>query len=137
MYTNEFPVVPYGMRSTASGVFVGTPGLLTDAYNHEKVILYVGRTSAFPSYSDRGPTLNVRIEMATNSMNGMHDLPAVLATTLPVDFGRQPSTALGYFLDITDIAIGRMSITADLVSGVSGATARATYAVTVVGKGST
>ena len=137
MYTNEFQVVPYGMRATASGLYAGTPGVLHEAYDHNKVMLYVGRASAFPSYSDRGPNLNVRVEMTVAKLRGLHDLPAAIATAFSIDFGNEPSTARAYTVDITDWALGRMAITANLEEGVGGATARATYAITVVGKGST
>jgi hypothetical protein len=136
MYRNEFDVVPYALRSTPSGTLVGTAGVIQEAGDHNELYLFVGRASAFPSYSDRGPTLNVRVELPAAKFKAWEtNIPGVTATSFAIDFGAEPSTAKGYWVDILPWALGRIAVTADLAEGVGGATARATYAITVVGRG--
>jgi hypothetical protein len=134
MYRNIFEVVPYGMRSTSSGLKVGTPGVVADAGEHNQVLLYIGKASAFPSYTNRGPSLNVIVWAPIAKVLTYTNIPGAIATSFSVDFGSQPSTARSYTVDITNWALGRIAVQANL-QGDAGATARATYALTVVGKG--
>ena len=136
MYRNEFLVVPWALRSTPSGVLAGTSGVVPNAGEHNELYLYVARGSAFPSYSDRGPDLDVRVEIPPFNMIGAQDVaPAMIATSFSIDFGSEPSTAKGYWVDITPWALGRIAVIANLSEGGGGATARATYAITVIGRG--
>lgn len=138
MYKNNFVVSPYGMRSTASGAptgfKVGTPLVIDGAGLHQTLYLRVDKASSFPKYSDRGPNLIVNIWSAMGQVDG-YGAPAILATSISIDFGLVPSTARPYTYDITQYALGRLTVRADLQAGANPATARATYAVVVVGKG--
>ena len=135
MYRNEFQVVPYAMRSTPGGILSGTPGVVQEAGHHNELYLFVGKASSFPSYSNRGPTLDVRVDLPAAKLEAWDtDIPGVTATSFAVDFAAEPSTAKGYWVDIGPWALGRIAVTANLDAGASN-TARATYAITLVGRG--
>lgn len=131
MHKNNFVYVPLGLRSTASGTKAGT-AVGWDIGEPARSFLLVGVASAFPNYTSRGPTLNLYV------YNNLHkpDLFGIrggVSTVLAFNCNYWPSTSKAWTTEITQYALGRVGILANLV-GASGATARATYAVTVVNR---
>ncbi len=137
MYRNEFEVAAYQEWSTAGqvkGGGVDTAMGLHKVGDHNQLYMFVAVQTAYPSYSDRGPDLNITIEIPSTKLN-VQGAPGVTATTLPVlDLGLTPSTSKAWVFDVTEFALGWMNVNHWLSVG-GGSTARATYAITLVGKG--
>lgn len=136
MYKNEYLIVPYGMRSTPSGVKYGTPVSVDGLGEHNQLIMLIAKSSSFPRYSNRGPHLNVNILCPVANVDGYKGFPGAICTSFSLSWNIQPSTSKAHVIDITPWALGRLAFQVNL-EDTAGATttARATYAVTVIGKG--
>lgn len=134
MYTNYFKTAPLVLRTTSDGTYVGT-AVANDIGNHDKVLLYVGVASAHPHYSDRGPNLTINLWSAITNPGQFGGIGAI-STTLPVmNLGEEPSTAKSFVFDITNYALGWVAVEPLLSEGISGATAQATFEITIIAKG--
>ena len=136
MYKNEYEIVSYGKRSTASGVKAGTPIAIDGLGNHNQLIMLIAKASSYPSYSNRGPHLNVNILCPVAKVDGYVGLPGVVCTSFSLSWNIQPSTSKAHVIDLTPWALGRLAFQVNL-EDTAGATttARATYAVSLIGKG--
>lgn len=138
MFKNEYQVVPWAMRSSATSKW-GTSKAIMDAMNYNELYMWISKGSSFPYYEDKGPDLNVTITLPAYQLSGYGPYPAIKCTSFSLDWGKNCTTAQAYCIDITKYALGAIAIKADLIKGAGSPlnTARATYGITVFGRGYT